>query len=48
MGGLKYYFYPNRDATRAEIFAFAKNILEYQATMSGEVMIDMKDQSIRK
>lgn len=39
MGGLKYLFYPNRNATRAEIFAFAKNILEYKATMSGEVTV---------
>lgn len=32
------YFYPNRPATRAEIFAFAKNILEYKAKiMSDEV-----------
>ncbi len=39
MGGMKFYFYPNRDATRAEVFGFAKNILEYKATMSGEVTL---------
>lgn len=33
------YIYPNRDATRAEVFGFAKNILEYKAMMSGEVNI---------
>jgi S-layer homology domain len=41
-------FYPNRDATRAEVFAFAKKAHAYHKLMSGEVMIDMKDQSIRK
>lgn len=39
MWGLNMYFYPNRDATRAEVFGFAKNILEYKAMMSGEVSI---------
>lgn len=39
MGWLKYYFYPDRDATRAEVFGFAKNILEYKAIMSGEVTL---------
>lgn len=34
-----YVFYPNNSATRAEVFEFAKNILEYKATMSGEVSI---------
>jgi hypothetical protein len=32
-------FYPNQNATRAEVFGFAKNILEYKATMSGEVTL---------
>lgn len=36
---MKYYFYPDRDATRAEVFGFAKNILEYKAIMSGEVTL---------
>lgn len=40
MGGLKYYFYPNRNATRAEVFGFAKNILDYKSKiMSGEATI---------
>gem|GEM_PF-6128177 len=26
-GGWKFYFYPNRLATRAEVFGFARNIL---------------------
>lgn len=34
-----HYVYPNRDATRAEVFGFAKNILEYKIMMSGEVSI---------
>lgn len=34
-----YLFYPNNAATRAEVFGFAKNILEYKAMMSGEVSI---------
>lgn len=39
-GTLNVYFYPNRVATRAEVFGFAKNILEYKAkTVSGEVNI---------
>lgn len=38
-GSHEYYFYPNRAATRAEVFGFAKNILEYKATMSGEVTV---------
>lgn len=32
-------FKPNSVSTRAEVFGFAKNILEYKATMSGEVTI---------
>jgi len=34
-----FYFYPNRDATRAEVFGFARNILEYKIMMSGEVSL---------
>ncbi len=33
-GSHEYYFYPNRAATRAEIFSFAKNILEYKPLCS--------------
>lgn len=36
---IRYHFEPNRPATRAEVFEFAKNILEYKAIMSGEVSI---------
>lgn len=32
-------FKPNSFATRAEVFGFAKNILEYKAMMSGEVTV---------
>ena len=39
MWGLNMYFYPNRDATRAEVFGFAKSILEYKVMMSGEVTL---------
>ncbi len=33
------YVYPNRAILRAEVFTFAKNILGYKATMSGEVTL---------
>lgn len=33
------FFYPNRVATRAEVFTFAKNVLDTYAIMSGEVNI---------
>ncbi len=42
-GSNEYYFYPNRVATRAEVFGFAKNILEYKTTMSGEVNLYLQN-----
>lgn len=35
-GGWKYYFYPNRSATRTEVFAFAKSILLKKSSESSE------------
>lgn len=32
-------YLPNNNATRGEVFKFAKNILEYRAIMSGEVIV---------
>lgn len=32
-------FYPNRDATRAEVFSFARKAHAYHKLMSGEVSI---------
>ncbi len=36
-------FKPNNVATRAEVFGFAKNILEYKTTMSGEVNLYLQN-----
>ncbi len=44
VGGLeparRYKFYPNRSATRAEVFAFAKNILNVKNGTDGYCEID--------
>lgn len=38
MWGLKYYFYPNRSATRSEVFAFTKKILSYKKNITETIV----------
>ena len=43
----KLYVHPNRFATRAEVFTFAKNLLNVHMNVSGEVKLDVNVEAFR-
>lgn len=43
-----FYFYPNRSATRTEVFGFAKNILEYKQSINTNNFFSIKDGKLYK